>query len=842
MRQSSTSCCAILCCALLYSGILSGQFTNDPIVIHTDMPSELLHVVDLDGDGDMDILNPTSTQMRWLVNDGSGNFSDPVALAASDNIQQLATGDVDGDGDIDIVFQSLQSGISHLFWQRNLGGATFSAPVLLDEQNDYVLGIKLIDLTGDGHLDLLTHGVFNTGKYLYVNPGDGTFPENYASKIQLASSSYDAFNTGDFNQDGFPDIVRGGIDFGFAEVQYNNGTGDFANSVTLSNSIYPGNSYTFDANGDGWPDPVLDDDWFPNNGGTSFGERTSLYASGVQGGFPVDHADFDGDGLDDLVSYLNYSSSEGLWYHHNEGEGNFTSTHLVPNHAYSVTIRDAYHDVIGDFDGDGAPDIVAIRSDNTIIWFRNALGPTTALIRCFWDANENGIYDAGESTVNNYPVTFTTQHTTYYTDENGTVARFWTPGDYELAIADEGCWAVDDNYQTYTFTWTGEQTEPLDIPFTLLPGNATSPAASLVSGITRCDRIVPFELTLNNTSCVATGGAVALVLDEQVSLAPGSPAPDLVDGNVLWWSFADLPPTYAFDPQIDLLMPSGESTGDVLSFQWYVYGSDCNVAEPITNAPSSALSTGLTACTSGAYTPVLRCSYDPNDKQVHPLRDYLENYTLFEEELTYTIRFQNTGNDTAFTVAILDTLDADLDWSTFRTLGASHAMETKLDANTGEVTFLFDNILLPDSTTNELESQGFVQYALRAKDELLDNTVITNRAAIYFDANLPIITNTVRSTMVEMLVNTAMPNSLQRFQLFPNPTADRTLIVADFTESVPVRLTLLNTTGHSLWTMEQPSITSLRVPIELAGCAAGLYLLRVEVGEAVFTQRLVRLK
>jgi uncharacterized repeat protein (TIGR01451 family) len=54
-------------------------------------------------------------------------------------------------------------------------------------------------------------------------------------------------------------------------------------------------------------------------------------------------------------------------------------------------------------------------------------------------------------------------------------------------------------------------------------------------------------------------------------------------------------------------------------------------------------------------------SYDPNDKAASPRGLGDDHYILPNEPLNYTIRFQNTGNDTAFTVVIRDTLDMDLD-------------------------------------------------------------------------------------------------------------------------------------------------------------------------------------
>src|SRR5690606_19417277 len=114
----------------------------------------------------------------------------------------------------------------------------------------------------------------------------------------------------------------------------------------------------------------------------------------------------------------------------------------------------------------------------------------------------------------------------------------------------------------------------------------------------------------------------------------------------------------------------------------------------------------------------------------------------------YLIRFQNTGNDTAFTVVVRDTLDANLDVTTLNLLGYSHPMEFKV-SDQGMLTFTFNNILLPDSNINEPASHGYIEYNIQSKKDLDFGTEIKNTAYIYFDFNPPIITNTTLNTIYD---------------------------------------------------------------------------------------------
>ncbi|MDX1911386.1 MAG: hypothetical protein SFV22_07865, partial [Saprospiraceae bacterium] len=104
-------------------------------------------------------------------------------------------------------------------------------------------------------------------------------------------------------------------------------------------------------------------------------------------------------------------------------------------------------------------------------------------------------------------------------------------------------------------------------------------------------------------------------------------------------------------------------------------------------------------------------SFDPNDKTGYPLGLGDAHYIERGDDLTYTLRFQNTGNDTAFLVVLRDTLPSTLDPASFRPQGASHPYSWQLNGE-GVLVFTFANILLPDSTTNEPASQGYVTFRI----------------------------------------------------------------------------------------------------------------------------------
>ena len=148
------------------------------------------------------------------------------------------------------------------------------------------------------------------------------------------------------------------------------------------------------------------------------------------------------------------------------------------------------------------------------------------------------------------------------------------------------------------------------------------------------------------------------------------------------------------------------------------------------------------------YCAEILDSYDPNIKQVSPMGISDAHYIAESTLLEYIIHFQNTGTDTAYTVRIEDKLSEYLDISSLQPGLASHPYAFSISgAENPVLKWEFKNIMLPDSTTNEAKSHGFVKFKIRQKSDTKRGTVIRNEAAIFFDYNSPIITNEVFNTV-----------------------------------------------------------------------------------------------
>ena len=128
------------------------------------------------------------------------------------------------------------------------------------------------------------------------------------------------------------------------------------------------------------------------------------------------------------------------------------------------------------------------------------------------------------------------------------------------------------------------------------------------------------------------------------------------------------------------------------------------------------------------------------------LRGYPKGYGEFNRitantDITYIINFENIGTDTVNRVVIRDTLSQHLDITTATPGTSSHPYDFKVyDDGILKVTFS-DIALLPGGSAEEAQSKGFIKFRIAQKPSLPEETVIENRAAVFFDYHEPVLTN-----------------------------------------------------------------------------------------------------
>lgn len=226
-------------------------------------------------------------------------------------------------------------------------------------------------------------------------------------------------------------------------------------------------------------------------------------------------------------------------------------------------------------------------------------------------------------------------------------------------------------------------------------------------------------------------------------------------------------------------------------------------------------------------------AYDPNDKTPSPMGVGEEHYIYKNTDLEYLIRFQNTGTDTAFTIVVRDTISNYLNLASFQPGASSHSYTWRTYGdNVQAVEFTFNNIQLPDSFVNEVASHGFFKYRIKQKTNVELGSVINNTAAIYFDFNEPVITNTTFHTIGEDFIENGVITAIQqnssvgsKVKIYPNPFSTQTTF--ELPSNASSQLTLSDALGRIVKTV---NATSDKIQLTNEGLAKGLYFYRIYAG------------
>jgi uncharacterized repeat protein (TIGR01451 family) len=225
-------------------------------------------------------------------------------------------------------------------------------------------------------------------------------------------------------------------------------------------------------------------------------------------------------------------------------------------------------------------------------------------------------------------------------------------------------------------------------------------------------------------------------------------------------------------------------------------------------------------------------AYDPNDKTVN--KPPVFNGT---DELTYRIRFQNTGTLAARNVIVRDTIDSDLDLSTLKLLSSSHPAEVHFHSG-NTISFDFMNINLPDSTSNEPGSHGDVVYSIKPKPGLAPGTAILNRAYIYFDYNAAVITNATSNVVFDPASGTHdLHKNETTFDLYPNP-ADQQVALHFGNEEKKIVVECSDITGRTVIHKEL-TISNNETRLDVSELNSGIYLLKVNSGDKRMVRKFV---
>jgi hypothetical protein len=442
--------------------------------------------------------------------------------------------------------------------------------------------------------------------------------------------------------------------------------------------------------------------------------------------------------------------------------------------------------------------------------------------KVYIDSNSNGSQDAGEIPVINKKII-----------ENSTVRFSFSEqnGNYSVDVLNPGNYTVAPdliNYYTavpasYSAVFTGiQQTDSLN-DFALQPAGVFNDLCVQITplGPFRSGFNASYMVNYSNVGTTTLNPTVIFFPDNDVSFVSANPVASSVTLDSLVWNFGPLAPFQS--GQILINVNIGVPIGTLIN-------SGVRI-EPLAGDANLL-------CNQSYWEVYTTGSYDPNDIVVD--EDTLLS-TQFPNPpfLEYLIRFQNTGNDTAFTVKILNLIDTTmLDLSSFEFVASSHPVNLSWLPWERNMQFMFNNILLPDSNINEPQSHGFVRYRIQPKSNLVAGDSITNSAAIYFDFNNPILTNTATTHIV-------LPTSIQEIissgnlLLYPNPANSSLTIETRTLISSGSKLTVTDVAGRTLLAKSLDGNSS-KHQIDISSFSSGIYFVQLEGGQGIERGRFVK--
>ena len=462
--------------------------------------------------------------------------------------------------------------------------------------------------------------------------------------------------------------------------------------------------------------------------------------------------------------------------------------------------------------------------DDSLAWLSTYIGVYTRPLSdfvtdtvsgtVFLDLNNNSIQDAGESGMTGVTLALSPGGIYSSSDTSGNYSfSLFTDLDTVFVYAQSPYASVNPSYYVFSHSDTA-----LDFAV-FLPPDLKDLRVSLTNTTpARPGFNVGYRLTYQNNGSIPMNGSVQLVFDANLDYLNSNPLMTLL-GDTLTLNFSNLAPLEVRNCDIVFNLSALIPLGTVLL-------SSASVL-PIQNDTIPDNNTCLLSQT-------VVGSYDPNEKEVLPADGISPLQVATGEEIIYTIHFQNTGTDTAFTVKITDTLDANIEVTSFQFISSSHPCTFNLKGN-GIIEFYFSNILLPDSNTNEMLSHGYARFSVKPKPTLQLGQEIDNTAYIFFDYNSPVVTNTTQ-TLVQIPVSVYnTTGSTSSLLLYPNPASNE--VTLKWTSGGNPVLSILTLSGRCIYSKQIENGKS--AGINVSGFPKGVYIVKVVGKEFVETRKLI---
>ncbi len=663
-------------------------------------------------------------------------------------------------------------------------------------------GLYDLELTTFDPNFILPNVTYTAPAAFTVNPPDG-YLSGKVYKDLNENGIYDASEPG---ISGYPVNLQPGNRFQYTDAQGNYSFGMNNGTYVISIGTQASHTYVLTSDSSSYIVTVSNN----NTGALDFGFVDGLLSLSPAVTFP-------GSNLNAIVTsrslFLTGAQPYGnITYSYFQHVSNPSYQYLVSNANYVVLDSSTVH-LVYPVPTNMQPGIynLVIRTGNLSYYLENALSiipaPSYLEGHCYFDLNNNGAFDTGEPPVENVRLYLDPDSSFAFSDNLGNFRFGAVLGSHTLSYSPMASSIFTlTSAPSYSFTNTGNQSG-FDFGFrSNLPDYTCNIIFS--PALMRCNQQVTSYISYQNKSNIPVDGLVYFIPDSGQIYVSSIPPHSSINGDTIFWNFTALQPMETRQISVKVQNPQ---SGIVIMISGIkaVDGFGIEQFHDTLN-----------------WSGDIRCAWDPNDKAVSPQGvDDTHHYTLLSETLEYLIRFQNTGNDTAFTVIIRDTIDASLDLNTFELIAASHTVQVEVDHNRA-ASFTFNNILLADSVIDEPNSHGFVRYRISPNAGIPDPTIIENTAYIYFDLNPAVVTNTTWNTMV-LNIPVGLGEVIRlndELSFFPNPVTATGYFSIKNPDASLHRLEIFDMKGSGVFKTES---NSSLIEFERGDLKSGLYMFRL---------------
>ncbi len=709
------------------------NFSIQPQQLTISPSIETMQVLEYDNDNLPDILFSTRNEIVQFKNMGNLEFLNPQVIFENTNIMNFQFEDAEMDGDKDL-FVSKIDGSLELYANNGVNNFSFDQVIvepapLIGIYPTRTIRFKAANLFGDSIPEIITHqgwGIDTIGWNLDIHIKEEVLVRannTYTSSIVVS----------DYNDTGYLFSI-----YNDYEIKVGDFNSDDKTDYAMSNSL---NTFHYGVDGPNFVSlPQSDPNFSISTQGGNIDSDSNIEFLGSSNTneiivYEVDSnmtmmydtlalgpiyasklIDCNNDFLLDILQFQPPSWNTAV--HINEGNNQFTTYgnfNLRP-------ISPEFPLIQKDLDLDGDQDLVW-QYMGILITENTGQSISSIQVNTFLDINANGVND-NEPVLPYQPITIVPSGATYYTNSNGQTGVVVIAGEYEIQAVTSDIWQPSGN--TLYVVSISDSSQIIDFDFGFVP-NGILPQINLsyIAQSDFCDTLV--HSTISAINYGNTSGPVVIQLQtDSLCHVISSNFPFNADENIYTWTIDSIGFVQNHNIELVLGYPGVSALGEQLSQEltWIQIDEDSTIIT------SDSL----------LVSELIACGYDPNDiTETKGWTD--EGYILSGDMLEYTIRFQNTGNASTENVRIENQLSDLLDKESFQVIAWSHEFNVVIDENRKAI-FHFPEINLPDSGSNQLESNGFITYKIHSINDIDPWISIYNTADIYFDMNPPVITNT----------------------------------------------------------------------------------------------------